>query len=256
MKLIDLAYYRKVNGLTQLEVAVFLGVSRAYISQVEVGSNNISDERIDKLLFDNSDIWPDTYVLVPAFNRLQLLCTQLRTKYEDVYYKRVDTTEYREVYLPLLGVLSEETILNIRHGRIPINEAIADVIIQVFPLVNQEWLTTGSGPMFTYDLPTAFAGLESAISKNGEILSELRHSLDSAKNDVLLHCDTDAVEERLDIIEERLSSIETSLGTISKVLTFGIDVIRQMKESISAANSKIDSLIKGEQKGEHNQSLF
>jgi transcriptional regulator with XRE-family HTH domain len=148
MKLIDLAFFRKNNDMTQEDLASILNVSRAYISQVENGSNNLSDDKIDSLLEFNEQ-W-NTKGLVPCFDRLVELGNSLFDTDHDHYCEAVELNPYypKELFLPFKGVLPESTILLIRHGRYAISESIADTIVSVFPQVNKEWLTTGKGEMY------------------------------------------------------------------------------------------------------------
>lgn len=152
MKLIDLAHFRKVNDLTQDDLAEILHVSRGYISQVETGVNNLSDEKIDYLLNYNESSIIDGFV--PCFDRLRYLAYRLFESEREHFFKVVKgispkTEEYPYTLKPLLGVLPEETIAAIRHGRLSITDNVADTITQAFPRVNREWLIQGNGQMFS-----------------------------------------------------------------------------------------------------------
>ena len=46
----DLRLYRKANGISQITVAEYLGVSKGFISQVETGRVALPEEKIHKLL--------------------------------------------------------------------------------------------------------------------------------------------------------------------------------------------------------------
>lgn len=48
--MIDLKEFRKCNGLSQKDVAEFLGVSRSFIGQVEAGFSKLPSDKTDKLL--------------------------------------------------------------------------------------------------------------------------------------------------------------------------------------------------------------
>lgn len=56
MKTIDLKAFRKINNLTQLEVAEFLGVQKAFVSAVECGRSKLPKEKLT-LLLDNPHGW-------------------------------------------------------------------------------------------------------------------------------------------------------------------------------------------------------
>lgn len=49
VKMIDLRGFRTSNGLTQEDVAKFLGVATAFISQVESGKRGLPDTQLEKL---------------------------------------------------------------------------------------------------------------------------------------------------------------------------------------------------------------
>lgn len=59
--MVDLKTFRKVNGLTQMNVAAFLGVSAPFITKVERGDNKLPDDKLNKLL-SNDRGW-DTSML-------------------------------------------------------------------------------------------------------------------------------------------------------------------------------------------------
>ena len=188
MKLINLVAFRKNNNFTQDDLARILNVSRAYISQVENGTNNLSDQKIDSLLeFDEQ--WA-TEGLVPCFDRLVKLGNSLYETDNDRYCKLVKLNPYypQDLYTPLLGVLSESSILLIRHGRSAITDAVADTIVSAFPQVNKEWLTTGKGDMYVD--PT---------KKNVEETKENLQSMNMQ------------LSEKLDSIEEELKEIKEML---------------------------------------------
>ena len=48
----DLKTFRKINNLTQKELAKYFGCKQAFISQIEVGARNIPDSYISKILQD------------------------------------------------------------------------------------------------------------------------------------------------------------------------------------------------------------
>lgn len=60
--MIDLKEFRKCNGLSQKDVAEFLGVSRSFIGQVEAGFSKLPSDKIDKLLANNHG-WDVSYLI-------------------------------------------------------------------------------------------------------------------------------------------------------------------------------------------------
>lgn len=61
--MIDLKAFRKVNSLTQIELAEYFGVGQGFISQMEKGDRPIPREYISKILA-NQNNW-DTTMLAP-----------------------------------------------------------------------------------------------------------------------------------------------------------------------------------------------
>ncbi len=57
--MIDLKAFRKDNGLSQKEVAEYLGVTRSFIGQVEAGFSKLPTDKISKLL-NNTQNWVTT----------------------------------------------------------------------------------------------------------------------------------------------------------------------------------------------------
>ena len=57
--MIDLKAFRKVNSLTQIELAEFFGVGQGFISQIEKGDRPIPREYISKLLANHRN-WDTT----------------------------------------------------------------------------------------------------------------------------------------------------------------------------------------------------
>lgn len=54
--MIDLKAFRKDNGLSQKEVAEYLGVTRSFIGQVEAGFSKLPTDKVSKLL-NNTQNW-------------------------------------------------------------------------------------------------------------------------------------------------------------------------------------------------------
>lgn len=94
--MVDLKTFRKVNGLTQMNVAAFLGVSAPFITKVERGDNKLPDDKLNKLL-SNDRGWdtsmltgdvteadePATSADIKALQReIELLREQLKTERE------------------------------------------------------------------------------------------------------------------------------------------------------------------------------
>lgn len=65
MEHIDYKLFKKINGITNLNIAEYLGVSEAYVSMVTSGKTRFSEERLAKLI--DHPLW-ETY---PLLNRTQ-----------------------------------------------------------------------------------------------------------------------------------------------------------------------------------------
>lgn len=65
MEHIDYKLFKKINGITNLNIAEYLGVSEAYVSMVTSGKTRFSEERLAKLM--EHPLW-ETY---PLLNRVQ-----------------------------------------------------------------------------------------------------------------------------------------------------------------------------------------
>ena len=61
-KTINLRAFRKLNGLTQTDLADFFGVQKAFISQIETGRLALPEDRFFQLM--NNDKGWDTSVLI------------------------------------------------------------------------------------------------------------------------------------------------------------------------------------------------
>ena len=195
MKLLDLARFRKDNGFTQDDLARILNITRAYISRIETGRANLSDKKIDDLVLHPED-W-ETSGLVPCFSRLMTLAYFLHENDSSFYYKlqkppSLDDDLWYNIYcndLPFYGILREETILAIRHGKSEITDGIADAIVSAFPQVNRNWLLTGEGTM---------------------LKDETRQSVDNLKES--LEEKFNRIEKKIDINTQLLESIAQFLG--------------------------------------------
>ncbi len=62
--MVDLKAFRKGNGLSQKEVAEYLGVTRSFIGQVEAGFSKLPIDKVSKLL-NNTHNWVTTSLVSP-----------------------------------------------------------------------------------------------------------------------------------------------------------------------------------------------
>lgn len=91
METIDLKAFRRINKLTQLEVAEYFGVQKAFISAVENGRSKLPREKY-ALLLQNPYGW-DTSMLTqseagePAQAQSDILIAELRAQIEKLEAK-------------------------------------------------------------------------------------------------------------------------------------------------------------------------
>lgn len=153
-QLVDLAAFRKRNGLKQEELAQMLGVHRSYISQVETGSCKISADKMKKLWeISKTEQWfMDD--LVPALDRLNELFNYVWVSLDpyneyapkgerydperEVMQKKFET-EFSKVVTPTVRE-------SIALGQTGIDATLADRILAIVPprfSYDKEWLMTG-----------------------------------------------------------------------------------------------------------------
>ena len=80
MEVIDLKGFRKANGITQKELADYLGISNAFISQIEMGDRSLPKNQLSKILLNQmgwdttelrkvvSDIEPSGKKKIPLYD--------------------------------------------------------------------------------------------------------------------------------------------------------------------------------------------
>ena len=187
---VHLTAFRQRNRILQKDLADYLGVSRSYISLVESGRSNLSDENIDKI-FDNPYHW-NTDDLVPAYTRL---CRVLD-------YLNGERNEQRAAeglgpafftFLP-----NDESELAIKHGYCDIPERVADQWCSEAPELSREWLLYGEGEMLVQmatEEPAPIEVLQAKIDK-----------LEAA-------------------IEEYKTTVERLVGSLSKQITDALQVV-------------------------------
>jgi len=135
---VELPLFRKMNNLSQDDMARILNVSRAYVSLVESGRSKLSREKIKIIVeSDYLDIG-----FIPAFDRIR--------KVED--YLQISFKEKNPYVSP------QEYEL-IKWGDLPINENIANAISSKYP-INYGWLISGEGEMIRYDDATTITPAE------------------------------------------------------------------------------------------------
>lgn len=143
---IDVKGFRDRFGLKQSELADFLGITRGFISLIEKGTAKLPAKHIDKIL-DRFGICG----LIPAYDRI----TILRSLKNDDFPSGMDIQPY----------IADNTLINIRHGIIPITEEIADKLVTAYPQLNRKWLMTGKEEMFCDSNELAHRKLETKLNE-------------------------------------------------------------------------------------------
>lgn len=130
---VDLTAYRQKNGLLQKDIAIYLNVTRGYISMVEKGSSKLSNENINKLIDAQKTQGWEWEPLFPQYSRL---CKT----FEYIKQKNYDKEDFNPEDL-----IPKKTFLQIKNGKGEITEIVANIICQAYPEINKSWLLTGEG---------------------------------------------------------------------------------------------------------------
>lgn len=140
-QLIDLYSFRRINQISQGELAEFLCVTRGFISLIENGKAKLPEDKLSKLRNEGvkEKGW-DVNDLVPAASRLTALIQAAQSKAKENGEEILIRSE-------ILGI-PEYTIKKIMNGQVAITPAQADQIAEKFPDLNKDWLMTGEGDMF------------------------------------------------------------------------------------------------------------
>lgn len=168
-QLVDMAGFRKKNGLKQSDVANIIGTSGSFISLVEKGSAKLPDDKLE-LLVDNSDGWNG---LVPCYDRLVNLQGTL-------IERGCLTEEKADLYPePFVDELSYAVVNKIKFGKIGITSEIADKLVGIYPMVNYDWLIYGEGKMLYDDAELRQKGLIESVNRLEKEVAEMQQKLDS-----------------------------------------------------------------------------
>ena len=153
-RLMDLAGFRRKNGVRQAELAEYIGKTRGYISVVETSSRRLSEETINAIL----NRWGGDCGLIPCYGRLVQLEVELVAQgYMEPYHLDSDV-------IPFSEQISEPVAKNIKYGKIGITDDIANKIVAAFPIVNKGWLLTGEGNMLYDNSEIRLNNIESTLN--------------------------------------------------------------------------------------------
>lgn len=145
-KFINLAEFRRRNGLSQAELAKEIESSVSYISMVETGNSKMSIEKM-RLLWEKGVKKYFMEPLVPAYHRLQLFYDTIINNDEFIQQKEIN--KFKDAYAT---VIPQELDEQIKFGQQGIEPHLADSLIAIAPIgckPRKEWLIQGEGAMFS-----------------------------------------------------------------------------------------------------------
>ena len=158
---IDVRAFRRVNNITQNELAEFLGVSRGFISLIENGKAKLPDDK--KMLImkkGKMEMGWDVNDLIPAYKRLLILTDLLRSR---LIEEGEEADE--EIYLSSMIGLSSDAFMKILEGRGTFTRTDAEQIQSKIPDININWLMTGEGEVFIKEKSSNMSKLQKEIMK-------------------------------------------------------------------------------------------
>ncbi len=187
-KLINLADFRRRNGMSQSELGQLIGTSASFISLVETGNSKMPLDKMKK-------IWELAPVkgwkiqgLVPAYDRL--------VKLDDTYMDAgvLSQNDIARFHTGFDQIVSEGIMEMIKYGQRGIDETLAENIMQLtsWPLhVSKKWLVDGEGLMCPPECNLS--------------------DLDSDDNQASLYHILQGLVRRLDDVEKQLGEIKSLL---------------------------------------------
>ena len=134
---IRLLEFRQENNILQKDLAVYLGVSRGYVSMIETQRSAISLDSLEKI-FNNPYHW-NTDMLVPHWYRISQFLT---------YFNETRNAQREMEGLTPVYFWGDENLLqDITYGASAIPKRVAEEIVAKAPEINMDWILTGEGDM-------------------------------------------------------------------------------------------------------------
>ena len=131
---VQLAAWRQLNGIRQVDVAEYLHVSRGFISLVEKGSAKLSSSKLLQLL---DAAGPPHYwnprSLIPEWDRYLEVCNYINNRNEEL---GIDIT---------IPKLPDDTCKAIEYGEAAIPKTFVDDVCKAFPEINRDYVLNGAG---------------------------------------------------------------------------------------------------------------
>lgn len=183
---IDLHTFRRINNITQEELAVFLGVSRGFISSIELEKAKLPEDKLILLQTKaKEEMGWDIDDLMPARKRILTLMDSERSR---LVWKGTSNAKFYSIH-QLLGV-PEKVVVNILKGKASLTKTIIELIHTQIPDVNINWLLTGEGDVYLNENPCLkpeVPTIQEVFAKLHEInkvLTEIRAILDQIKGNI------------------------------------------------------------------------
>lgn len=164
---IDLASFRKSNGINQSELADFLGTSRSFISLIETGVNKLPADKLEMILASAPSKHWHIDELLPHLDRLKKLDQELTNR----GVTRINKNPLN---------LTDEAYRGFQSGRLGFTEQFADEIVNDIRYksryinINRSWLLTGEGEMI---LPESIEQLANKVRDLERVVDSFRERL-------------------------------------------------------------------------------
>lgn len=167
---VQLAAWRQLNGIRQIDVAEYLNVSRGFISLVEQGSAKLSTQKLIQL-FEAAGpprYW-SAHCLVPEWDRYLEVCNYMINRTEELG---------GGVAFP---TLPDEKSKSIEYGESAIPKTFADEVCKLFPELNHDYILTGEGDLILASKekePSPIVALSERVEQLSDLLRTVSDKLD------------------------------------------------------------------------------
>ncbi len=170
---IDLHTFRRVNKITQAELADFLGVTRGFVSSIENGKAKLPEDKIVLLRTKaKEEMGWDIDDLMPAYKRILVLMDLERSRLVEKGINNAELYSFHQ----LLGI-PEKVIVNILEGKTTFTKTICELIHDKIPDINVNWLLTGVGDVYLKEKPTKNPRLPKELQKIYTELQEIKKEI-------------------------------------------------------------------------------
>ena len=164
---IRLLEFRQENNILQKDLAVYLGVSRGYVSMIETQRSAISLDSLEKI-FNNPYHW-NTDMLVPHWYRI--------SQFLAYFNETRNAQREKEGLTPVYFWVEENLLKKIKYGDSAIPDYLAEEIAAKAPEINMDWILTGAGDMIKKEeapKPLHFEVLQQKIDRLAAEIQECK----------------------------------------------------------------------------------